>query len=50
MFCCDSYNYFLNMKDNSKMNLEAINILKGLAYSQLEVFIVILSLKTKRAR
>ena len=25
------------MKDNSKTNLDAINILKGIAYSQLEV-------------
>lgn len=35
-----SYNLNINifsMKDNTKMNLDAINILKGLAYSQLEV-------------
>lgn len=31
------------MKDHSKMNLEAINILKGLAYSQLEVCTALLS-------
>ena len=27
------------MKDNTDINLQAINILKGLAYSQLEVII-----------
>ena len=27
------------MKDNTEINLQAINILKGLAYSQLEVII-----------
>ena len=35
-----TYNLNINifsMKDNTKMNLDAINILKGLAYSQLEV-------------
>ena len=40
IFLIDNYNcgiilYSLNMKDNTSVNLAAINILKGLAYSQL---------------
>jgi hypothetical protein len=35
------------MKDNSKANLDAINILKGIAYSQLEVQVQSCSCKMK---